>query len=619
MSAIFDKIDSLPAASDTVRRPYSWQAQHWVKPARALVERSANEQLALCVNERGDWKLLKNDYVALSHVWDEGLYADSGNRGLPRSIIEQLFAMLQPLNAKWLWLDSLAIPGGRRDLTLNEELVKTKLINNMDNVYRSAKCVVILDSLLLRLQSQNPVDVGVTVLFSGWASRVWTYQEVKLASCARVLTKAGFVDLRCIIERLGKQDGAQILQLYESLKRVLNPDSSRTSVLDIALSSANRSTSRDIDYCRGFYPCLGLKWNTKFSRDCGMQHIMRSRKEKAPLLLGLHGSPLLIEGYAWAPAYLCGLSGKPLSNISWEQNGLRREWYSYRVTSNQERRLPESVRRSGLLLGVAAPEGMVLCVCELSHRERPEAVIGFKMAIENQSAFILSELSWEALAKYQRPGPPPTVLLVKQASVENEAFIYMTAGLPALSAGVPAAPKEWLIYHQSPLLEAKISDNPATTATSAKRNDHLPHDGETPLHTAARLSDVAAVRRIISLPCNIDAEDAAGWTALHIASYLNHLQVVQVLLKGEASIGHIGHDDGLAALHLAIIAQNIKYVKALLGARVDANILTSGKLTPLMLAAELGSPEVVQQLIHAGARVDYACQPGRGTLLYAAV
>lgn len=195
----------------------------------------------------------------------------------------------------------------------------------------------------------------------------------------------------------------------------------------------------------------------------------------------------------------------------------------------------------------------------------------------------------------------------------------MTAGLPALSAGVPAALKEWLIYHQSPLLEAKISDNPATTATSTKRNDHLPHDGETPLHTAARLSDVAAVRRIISLPCNIDAEDAAGWTALHIASYLNHLQVVQVLLEGEASIGHIGHDDGLAALHLAIMAQNIECVKALLGARVDANILTSGKLTPLMLAAELGSPEVVQQLIHAGARVDYACQPGRGTPLHAAV
>ena len=90
LSAIFDKIHGLPAASDTVRRPYSWQAQQWVKPASGLVERAADEQLALCVNARGDWQLLENDYVALSHVWDEGLYADPGNRGLPRSIIEQL-------------------------------------------------------------------------------------------------------------------------------------------------------------------------------------------------------------------------------------------------------------------------------------------------------------------------------------------------------------------------------------------------------------------------------------------------------------------------------------------------------------------------------------------------
>lgn len=620
VSAIFDKIHGLPAASDTVRRPYPWQAQHWVKPASALVERAANEQLALCVDALGDWQLLENDYVALSHVWDEGLHADPGNRGLPRSVIDQLFAMLQPLNAKWLWLDSLAVPGGRRDLTLNEELVKTRLINNMDNVYRKAKYVVILDSLLLRLKSQDPVDVGVTLLFSRWATRVWTYQEVKLASCAQILTKAGFVDLRSIIERLGKQDGAKILQLYESLKRILNPDSSsRTSILEIALSSGNRSTSRDIDYCRGFYPCLGLKWNERFSRDRGMQYMMESCEEEAPSLLGLHGSPLLIEGYAWAPAYLCGLRGTPLSNITWEQNGLRREWYSYRVTSSQERRLPESVKRGSLVLEVAGPEAMVFCACELSLRERPEAVIGFKLAIEDQSAFLLSESSLEALAKNQRRGPPPTVLLVKQASLENEAFIYMTAALLVLSAGVPASPTMWLIYHQSPLLGAIDSDNQATPEISAKENNNLPHNGESPLHIAARLSDAAEVRRIISLPCNIDAEDAAGRTPLQIASYLNHLQVVQILLESEASVGHIGHDDGLASLHLAIMARNTECVKALLGARADANLLTSSKMTPLMLAAELGSPDLVQLLIHAGARVDFACQPGRGTPLHAAV
>lgn len=36
---------------------------------------------------------------------------------------------------------------------------------------------------------------------------------------------------------------------------------------------------------------------------------------------------------------------------------------------------------------------------------------------------------------------------MKQASVENEVFIYMIAKLLALSAEVPAALKEWLIYY----------------------------------------------------------------------------------------------------------------------------------------------------------------------------
>lgn len=623
LSTIFAKIHGLPAASDTVRRPYFWQDQHWFKPTTALIEEAANKQLALCVNARGEWESRDKDYVALSHVWDEGLYADPRNRGLPRSIVEQLFAMLQPLKAEWLWLDSLAVPGGRRDLSLKEALVKTKLINNMDVIYRSATYVVVLDSLLLRLQSQNPVDVGVTILFGQWASRVWTYQEVKLASRALVLTKAGLFDLRRVVELVGqsaKQNNAKFLPLYKSLERIVNPCSSTTaSILDIAFASANRSTSHDIDYCRGFYPCLGLKWNERYSRDRGMQHIIESRENEAPSLLGLHGSPLLVEGHAWAPAYLCGLQGTPLTRYSREPKGVRREWYSHRVTSNLERHLPESISRVSLLLAVPGPEGMAYCACALSRRERPEAVSGFKLAIENQSAFLLSELSLETPAGNRRPGPPPTVLLVKQANVENEAFIYMTAALISLSTGVPASPKDWLIYDQSPLLAANSSNNHATPATSAKRINHLPHDGESPLHTAVRLSDEAEVCRIVSAPCNIDAKNAAGWTPLQIASYLNHLQVVRILLKVGASAGHIRRGDGLAALHIAIVARNTECVSTLLGAGADANQPTSSNLTPLMLAAELGSLDSVQQLLKAGARVDFACQPGRRTPLHASV
>lgn len=445
LSDVFDKVEGLPAASDTVQRPYFWQAQRWVKPPSTLIERAANNKLALCINVHREWKLLENGYVALSHVWDEGLYADARNRGLPRLVVEQLFAMLQPLNTEWLWLDSLAVPGGRRDLTIREEFAKINLINNMDNIYRNAEFVVILDALL-----------------------------------------------------------------------------------DIALSSANRSAGDDIDYCRAFFPCLGLEWNESLTRDRGMQHIMESRREEAPSLLGMHGSPLLVEGYGWAPAYLCGLNGKPITDISWEENGLRKVWHSYRVTSNEENRLPKRARGGGWLLGL---EEKVLCACTVNDRERPEAINGFKKAIENQSAFLLSDTCFETFAsevpaQQRKAGPPPTVLLVKQAATEHEAFLYMTAALLGLSAGVKTPRKKWLIYHISPLWDGEHSYKLALPATAVTANIVLPHDGESPLHAFARLSNVIQVRSVISQHCDIDVEDAAGWTALQVASHLGHLEVV---------------------------------------------------------------------------------------------
>lgn len=66
------------------------------------------------------------------------------------------------------------------------------------------------------------------------------------------------------------------------------------------------------------------------------------------------------------------------------------------------------------------------------------------------------------------------------------------------------------------------------------------------------------------------------------------------------------------------MAQNVKCVTLLLGARADPNQTTTSKLTPLMLAAQLGALEVVQQLLDAGARVDFSCQPGSDTTLHRA-
>lgn len=140
----------------------------FVKPSIQDVEESAGKLGALCVDRHGHFCTNpKEGFVALSHVWSQGLGADDDNRGLHKSLLTQIFDKIEPLHMRWLWTDSLAIPGGKRALNLLEEELKGTLINAMADIYRQAKYVVILDALCLRLDSEDPVKVAAVASLGG--------------------------------------------------------------------------------------------------------------------------------------------------------------------------------------------------------------------------------------------------------------------------------------------------------------------------------------------------------------------------------------------------------------------------------------------------------------------
>jgi hypothetical protein len=138
-----------------------------LKPDVKLMLESVEKRAALCVNEAGKFSLRDTDYVAMSHVWIEGVGADLDNRGLPRRLIKSIFDQIRSMDVEWIWLDSLAIPGGVEALSLHEEELKVSLINCLADIYRKAKSVVILDALVLRLRSVDPADVGVILRCGG--------------------------------------------------------------------------------------------------------------------------------------------------------------------------------------------------------------------------------------------------------------------------------------------------------------------------------------------------------------------------------------------------------------------------------------------------------------------
>lgn len=87
----------------------------------------------------------------------------------------------------------------------------------------------------------------------------------------------------------------------------------------------------------------------------------------------------------------------------------------------------------------------------------------------------------------------------------------------------------------------------------------------TSLHTAATLGDARAVDQLLQIhrPL-VNTTNRFGHTALHIAAYHNHPQVVRVLLQRGADI-HIKDQCGLTALQLAQEAGHRRIVQILAG------------------------------------------------------
>lgn len=341
------------------------QKPYWLKPPAELLKGSADEGLALCFNSTGDWDLRDNDYFAISHVWEEGIQADPLNRGIPLPHVQQIIARIRQTGAEWIWLDGLAIPGSSRSLTLAEEEIKIAVINNLANIYSRARAVIIFDAQVMQLRSTDPLDVAICLACGKWTTRVWTFQEIYLAKKSVIITATGvvdFVDMARRLRALSANDGhlpaifgsttssmdrvretekdqAKYEELYLTMVRHLGVDGKKPSLAQLAMVCSNRRTGNDVDYARAFFPVLGLTWMSHYTREEGMRLIYEEQKYYAKRLLLMHQSPRTLIRPGWAPSYLTGLTGRPigpdhpLGDIEWEKRGLRRKWFTYKVSA----------------------------------------------------------------------------------------------------------------------------------------------------------------------------------------------------------------------------------------------------------------------------------------------
>ncbi|OJD40038.1 monocarboxylate transporter [Diplodia corticola] len=317
-----------------------------------LIELAADQRRALCVNRAGEFRVLEGGYAAVSHVWGETMgleYHDEkieqDERGMLRRHFDKLMEAALRCGYDWIWLDLLAIPkkssssspssapgssttttdGGHRTG------LKTRIINTLDAIYRNAAAVLVLDALPLSYTGADPSTVAALLVCGTWLTRVWTYQEAKLARLALVATATSPVSLPSILSALSALASSQPSQpsphqnrytelhkTFSRLQSVYTPTSGPhhrprplgINLADIALSCTNRRTSNSKDYARAFFALLALRWDPAWrSLDDGIAHVYERRPREAAMLAAMHGPRGMRAPWSWAPRGWAGLQG----------------------------------------------------------------------------------------------------------------------------------------------------------------------------------------------------------------------------------------------------------------------------------------------------------------------
>ena len=143
-------------------------------------------------------------YVAISHVWSDGL-GNLQENALPHCQILRLSRLIREmhggsLNATHFWIDTLCVPPDRSE----QQEAQNIAIEKMREVYENAKAVLVLDSWLLSstIGSRTDVEILVHMFASYWNRRLWTFQEGAFAKTLYFQFADGAYDIDKGVERL---------------------------------------------------------------------------------------------------------------------------------------------------------------------------------------------------------------------------------------------------------------------------------------------------------------------------------------------------------------------------------------------------------------------------------
>jgi ankyrin repeat protein len=138
------------------------------------------------------------------------------------------------------------------------------------------------------------------------------------------------------------------------------------------------------------------------------------------------------------------------------------------------------------------------------------------------------------------------------------------------------------------------------------------------LHHAVLTNDIAGVIRCLATAKNIDAVDENGFNALHLASGLGHVEVVELLLASNCIDVDMPAADGYLAIHFASAKgyDRIVYLLGKAGSKINAK--NDDVESPLFLSARFGNNGALNTLLQFSALVNEQSLCGETPLFIAA-
>lgn len=120
--------------------------------------------------------------------------------------------------------------------------------------------------------------------------------------------------------------------------------------------------------------------------------------------------------------------------------------------------------------------------------------------------------------------------------------------------------------------------------------------GTTPLKLAAKLGDIAHMRRFVQSGCDVNQTDIGGYGPLHAAVMSKNYDAAKWLIENGANV-NLRTADGKVPLLIAARAGSVELVNLLMQAGADINIEDKKKGSALLYAASSGSPSTVKALL----------------------